>query len=197
MASCGCLYHQKCLEGYFLNIVKTRAKLKCPNWDCKGGEIKTLITQDLFKETGKPTSSTVDVTKPVDSGNQTPMNDDNLEEANDNGVSIFLQLSDKIDNAETKNEDASRGLIYSYFDFGKAVFKQYKELKVKTCSCLHDKDEVRALVNSEVREEIPETKCSNDALWKRMERSWKMHRIFNTIGKEKMAQITSISCHLS
>ncbi|CAG8748998.1 20718_t:CDS:2, partial [Rhizophagus irregularis] len=40
------------------------------------GVIKTLITQDLFKEMGKPTSSTVDVTKPVDSENQTPMNDD-------------------------------------------------------------------------------------------------------------------------
>ena len=69
MATCGCLYHQKCLEGYLLNITKTRAKLSCPNWDCKGREIKTLITQDLFKEMGKPTSSTADVTKPVDSGN--------------------------------------------------------------------------------------------------------------------------------
>ena len=71
MATCGCLYHQKCLEGYILNIAKTRAKLMCPNWDCKGREIETLITQDLFKETAKPTSSTADVTKPVDSGNQT------------------------------------------------------------------------------------------------------------------------------
>src|SRR2546421_3475445 len=50
MATCGCLYHQKCLEGYILNIAKTRAKLTCPNWDCKGREIETLITQDLFKE---------------------------------------------------------------------------------------------------------------------------------------------------
>ncbi|RIA78826.1 hypothetical protein C1645_746317 [Glomus cerebriforme] len=61
---------------YILNIAKTRAKLTCPNWDCKGREIETLITQDLFKETGKPTSSTADVTKPVDSGNQTPVDDD-------------------------------------------------------------------------------------------------------------------------
>ncbi|GBB88924.1 hypothetical protein RclHR1_15540003 [Rhizophagus clarus] len=36
--------------------------------------------------------------------------------------SIFLQLSDKIDNAKTKNEDASRDLISSYFDFGKALY---------------------------------------------------------------------------
>ncbi|CAB5361949.1 unnamed protein product [Rhizophagus irregularis] len=53
-------------------------------------------------------------------------------------------------------------------------------------------NEVRALVNSEISEEIPEMKCSNDTLRKRMKRGWKMYRIFNTIGKEKMAQITSI-----
>ncbi|CAG8679573.1 12650_t:CDS:2 [Funneliformis caledonium] len=64
MATCGCLYHQKCLEGYILNIAKIRAKLMCPNWDCKDREIETLIAQDLFKEMAKPTSSTADVTKP-------------------------------------------------------------------------------------------------------------------------------------
>src|SRR3954451_5903724 len=76
MASCGCLYHQKYLKGYFLNIAKTRAKLTCPNWDCKGREIETLITQDLFKEMDKPTTPTADTTsKPVNSGNQTSVND--------------------------------------------------------------------------------------------------------------------------
>ena len=29
MATCGCLYHQKCLEGYILNIAKNRANLTC------------------------------------------------------------------------------------------------------------------------------------------------------------------------
>ncbi|CAB4494871.1 unnamed protein product [Rhizophagus irregularis] len=48
---------------------------------------------------------------------------ENLEEANESATSIFLQLSDKIDNAETKNEGASRSLIFSNFDFGEAVFK--------------------------------------------------------------------------
>ncbi|PKK61377.1 hypothetical protein RhiirC2_718465 [Rhizophagus irregularis] len=47
----------------------------------------------------------------------------NLEEANESATSIFLQLSNKIDNAETKNEGAFQGLIFSYFDFGEAVFK--------------------------------------------------------------------------
>ena len=35
-----------------------------------------------------------------------PTAGENLEKANDNVVGIFLQLSVKIDNAETKNEDA-------------------------------------------------------------------------------------------
>ena len=48
------------------------------------------------------------------------------------------------------------------------------------------------MVKSEVRKEIPETKFSDDALKKRMERARKMFRIFGTIGKEKIAQVKSI-----
>jgi len=110
----------------------------------------------------------------------------NLEEANESATSIFLQLSDKIDNAETKNESASRGLIFSYFDFGEAVFKRYKELKLE-----HGKDGSLALVKSEVREAIPETKCSDEALRKKMERSEKVYKLFDSIGKEKIARIKS------
>ncbi|CAB4480860.1 unnamed protein product [Rhizophagus irregularis] len=93
---------------------------------------------------------------------------ENLEEASENETSNFLQLYDKIDSAESKNEDASQGLIYSYFDFGEAVFKRYKELKLE-----HGKDGSQALVKSEVRKAIPEAKCSDEALRKRMERSEK------------------------
>ena len=38
-------------------------------------------------------------------------------------ASSFLQLSEKIDHAETKNKEATQGLIFSYFNFGEAVFK--------------------------------------------------------------------------
>ncbi|RIA80304.1 hypothetical protein C1645_867076, partial [Glomus cerebriforme] len=68
------------------------------------------------------------------------------EEASENETSNFLQLYDKIDSAESKNEDASQGLIYRYFDLGEAVFKRYKELKLE-----HGKDGSQALVKSEVR----------------------------------------------
>jgi hypothetical protein len=115
-----------------------------------------------------------------------PTAGENLEEANGNETSNFLQLYDKIDSAESKNEDASRGLIFSYFDFGEAVFKRYKELKLE-----HGKDGSQALVKSEVREAIPEAKCSDEALRKRMERSEKVYKLFDSIGKEKIARIKS------
>ncbi|CAG8765060.1 40816_t:CDS:1 [Gigaspora margarita] len=111
----------------------------------------------------------------------------NLEKANESATSIFLLLSDKIDNAETKNEDVSRSLIFSYLDFGEAVFKRYKELKPE-----HGKDGSQALVKSEVRKAIPEAKCSDEALRKRMERSKKVYKLFNSIGKEKISQIKFI-----
>ena len=39
---------------------------------------------------------------------------------------------------------------------------------------------------------IPETKCSDEALRKRTERSKKMYKLFNSIGKERIARIRSI-----
>ncbi|KAF0459844.1 hypothetical protein F8M41_000699 [Gigaspora margarita] len=111
---------------------------------------------------------------------------ENLKKANESATSIFLQLSDKIDNAETKNEGASQDLIFSYLDFEEAVFKRYKELKLE-----HGKDGSQALVKSEVREAIPEAKCSDKALRKRMKRSEKVYKLFNGMGKEKIAQIKS------
>ena len=72
---------------------------------------------------------------------------------------IFLQLFNKIDSSEFKNKDASQGLISSYFNFKEALFNRYKELKPT-----YGKKESRALVKSEVRKEIPEIKCSDDAL---------------------------------
>ncbi|CAG8710077.1 9126_t:CDS:2, partial [Funneliformis caledonium] len=77
MATCGCIYHQKCLKGYLLDIVKNRSNSTYPNWDCKGREIETLITQDLFKEMGKSTTPTVGntVNMQVNSENLTPIDD--------------------------------------------------------------------------------------------------------------------------
>src|SRR5437868_6958515 len=67
LASCRHIFHQKCFEKYLVN-----GEARCPNKDCNR-DIETFLSPDLFKETGKPTPSTADVTKPVDSGNQTPV----------------------------------------------------------------------------------------------------------------------------
>ena len=39
---------------------------------------------------------------------------------------------------------------------------------------------------------IPETKCFDEALRKKSERSEKVYKLFNIIGKEKIARIRSI-----
>ncbi|CAG8693348.1 5267_t:CDS:2 [Funneliformis caledonium] len=70
LASCRHIFHQKCLEKYLVN-----GEARCPNKDCNR-DIETFLSPDLFKETGKPTSSTADITKPVDLGNQTPVDND-------------------------------------------------------------------------------------------------------------------------
>jgi len=98
----------------------------------------------------------------------------------------FLYLSDMIDQAETKNEDATRNVINRYFDFGEALYLRYKELKPSG-----GKDGAKALVKEEVRKQIPETKFSDDALRKRMERAGKVYKLFNSIGRTKIARIRS------
>ncbi|CAG8807008.1 26746_t:CDS:2, partial [Gigaspora margarita] len=56
----------------------------------------------------------------------------------------------------------------------------------------YGKDGSQALVKSKVRKVIPEAKCSDEALQKRMERSEKIYKLFNSIGKEKISRIKSI-----
>src|SRR5437763_7560692 len=53
----------------------------------------------------------------------------------------FLYLSDMIDQAEKKNEDATRNVINRYFAFGEALYLRYKELKSS-----YSKDGAKALV---------------------------------------------------
>lgn len=96
----------------------------------------------------------------------------NLENTNTDATS-FLHLSDNIDLAEFKNEDATRNVISRYFDFGEALYKRYKELK-----SANGKIKATAMVRVEVRNEIPESKLSDDALRKRRERAEKVYKLF-------------------
>jgi hypothetical protein len=66
MVSCGCLFHQKCLEEYLLTRAKEKSIITCPNWEC-ARDIETFISPDLFKDT---TNSSVDF------GGQTSMDVD-------------------------------------------------------------------------------------------------------------------------
>ncbi|CAG8546643.1 29710_t:CDS:2 [Gigaspora margarita] len=213
---CGHAYHRKCIEKNFLLTEEN----KCPIPDCDK-IVDPVISERRFSESSQSSGTLAIADMLGNNlGLNSPMNvspllplfnetiqkkrtrespasteklsskkarkTENLEKANKSATSIFLQLSYKIDNAETKNKGASQGLIFSYFDFGEAVFKRYKELNPE-----HGKDGPQALVKSEVREAIPEAKCSDEALRKRMERSEKVYKLFNSIGKEKISRIKS------
>ena len=99
---------------------------------------------------------------------------------------IFLYLSNMIEQAETKNEDAMRNVINRYFDFGEALYLWYKELKSS-----YGKDGAKALVEEEVRKQILETKFSDEALRRRRGRAEKVYKLFNSIGKTKIERIRS------
>ncbi|RGB22518.1 hypothetical protein C1646_775956 [Rhizophagus diaphanus] len=64
--------------------------------------------------------------------------------------------------AEKKNEDATRNVINRYFAFGEALYLRYKELKSS-----YGKDGAKTLIEEEVRKQIPEMKFSDEALRKR------------------------------
>jgi len=96
----------------------------------------------------------------------------------------FFHLSSMIDQAEEKNKDATRNVINRYFDFGEALHLRYKELKPS-----HGKYGAEALVKDEARKQISVTELSDEALRKRMERAEKVYKLFNGIGKSKIARI--------
>ena len=80
LASCGHIFHQKCLEKYLVNGEAWCGPFRtCPNKDCNR-DIETFLSPDLFKEKGsqdKPSTADENtISKPVDSGNQTPVDDD-------------------------------------------------------------------------------------------------------------------------
>ena len=74
--------------------------------------------------------------------------------------------------------------INKYFDFREASRLRYKELKPS-----HGKYGAEALVKDEVRKQISVTELSDEALRKRMERAEKVYKLFNGIGKSKIARI--------
>ncbi|CAG8616043.1 8697_t:CDS:2, partial [Diversispora eburnea] len=98
-------------------------------------------------------------------------------ETTNTDATTFLQLSNNIDLAEIKNEDATRNVITRYFDFGESLYKRYKELKPN-----NGKIKATAMVRVEIRKEIPESKLSNEALRKRKERAEKVYKLFMGTG---------------
>ncbi|CAI2196793.1 17934_t:CDS:1 [Funneliformis geosporum] len=80
LASCGHIFHQKCLEKYLVDgEVRCGPFRACPNKDCNR-DIETFLSPDLFKEKGsqdKPSTTDENTTSmPVGSENATPVDED-------------------------------------------------------------------------------------------------------------------------
>ncbi|PKK61816.1 hypothetical protein RhiirC2_718159 [Rhizophagus irregularis] len=128
-------------------------------------------------------SSTAQKKRSRDSGASTEKSS-NKKAKKTGGKKVSSTPKKLIEELLTDNPDGGRGLEET--SESATVFKRYKELKLE-----HGKDGSQALVKSEVRKAIPEAKCSDEALRKRMGRSEKVYKLFNSIGKEKIARIKS------
>ncbi|CAG8748258.1 37042_t:CDS:2, partial [Gigaspora margarita] len=204
---CGHAYHRKYIEKNFLLIEEN----KCPIPDCDK-IVDPVISERRFSESSQSSGTlaianmlgnnfglnlSMNVSPLLPLFNETTQKKRTSKKAKKvSGEKVSSTLKQLIEELLINNPvvgrsseetDASHGLITSYFDFGKALYNRYKELKPT-----YGKDGARALVKSEVRKEIPEAKFSNDAFKKRMERARKMFKIFNTIGKEKIVRVKSI-----
>ena len=90
-----------------------------------GASTKKSSSKKVKKTGGKKVSSTLKkLIEELLTNDIVPVPGESLEETNvtNEAGGIFLQLSNKIDSFGSKNEDASRRIIYSYFDFVEAVF---------------------------------------------------------------------------
>src|SRR3954447_13517954 len=70
LASCGHIYHQKCLEKHLVN-----GEAICPNKKCNK-VIETFLSPEPRLQDKPSTADENTISKPVDSGNQTPVDDD-------------------------------------------------------------------------------------------------------------------------
>ena len=102
-------------------------------------------------------------------------------------TSNFLYLYNRIDQAESKNETTNQDVIRCYYCFGKALedrFEHYKKTNPKRTA--------QALVNEEVRKQLPHT-LSDALLRKKKERAQKIYDLFNGIGEDMIRRIKSFT----
>ncbi|RIA94127.1 hypothetical protein C1645_735020 [Glomus cerebriforme] len=194
MATYGCIYHQMFLERYLVNC---HSKAICPNWDCKGREIETFLSPDLFKEIDKPTTSTAEDTSsqrehlenPTELSTEASKNESTLQLGSASGTNTasidFLKLYNEIVDAEDVSMRTAQELILHYFYFGKALEERYKFYR-------DSKRTAQGLVNDEVRKQIPES-ISESLLRKTKERVQKIYDLFSELGPDRIKRIQTFT----
>jgi hypothetical protein len=94
----------------------------------------------------------------------------------------FLDLYNKIDNAENNLRRTTHDLIQCYYNFGQATKQLFDHFR-KTCN----EDVSNAKVNDSIMSQIPvQDKLTETNLRKRKERGKKVFRLFNEICQEKI-----------
>ncbi|CAG8622354.1 25533_t:CDS:1 [Dentiscutata erythropus] len=98
----------------------------------------------------------------------------------------FVDLYNNITHAETENEIINQDVITNYYLFGKALserLEHHKKSNPPYASLL--------LVNEEVKEQIPN--ITDTTLWKKVERSRKIYKLFLNIREDKIQRVRSFS----
>ncbi|CAG8481318.1 4921_t:CDS:1, partial [Scutellospora calospora] len=200
--SCAHVYHRYCIEKKLSRIYPNI----CPMSDCNK-PVKPVISVDISREdSSNPAPSKKHASEPTSANKSTGKKakkeshvlNELIKELStepetpqapivrkENAVN-FDDLYNNITNAETQNEIMNQDLITCYYLFGKALSEQlehHKKSNPPYASLL--------LVNEEVKEQIPN--ITDTTLWKKVERSRKIYKLFLNIGEDKIQRVRSFS----
>ncbi|CAB5378584.1 unnamed protein product [Rhizophagus irregularis] len=144
----------------------------------------TEVAKEIFNQTTNPNNSeNVDVSISKDSGGQIqhPKCEKCSEEISIEFTkdTVFLSF---LEEANVSDASSNTGKFLYFFDM---IDQAEKKMKI------YGKDRAKALIEEEVRKQIPETKFSNEALRRRRGRAEKVYKLFNSISKTKIERIRS------
>ncbi|CAH1770095.1 1351_t:CDS:2, partial [Entrophospora sp. SA101] len=91
----------------------------------------------------------------------------------------FFDLYNNITNAEAQNEITNQEVIICYYLFGKSFSERLEHHKKSNSPYASS-----LLVNNEVRNQLPN--ITDTTLWKKVERSRKIYKLFINIGEDKI-----------
>ncbi|PKC01197.1 hypothetical protein RhiirA5_457077 [Rhizophagus irregularis] len=175
--------YKKCSEEISIEFTKDTVFCHCPT--CLVEDLE-LFPVELTSSTTQKKCTRESTAKKSSSKKKKTTNKDDISTMLKKLIEELLTNIPNTEQAKKKNEDATQNVINRYFAFGEALYLRYKKLKSS-----YSKDRAKALVEEEVRKQIPKTKFSDEALQKKRGRFEKAYILFNSIGKSKIERIRS------